>query len=124
SASASVPEPDAAGAATDPADPSGLPVPDLDDLRFQPLVDAAKRALPERVPEWTDHNVSDPGVTLIEACAERTDQLSYRIDRMTDRQRSAMFRLMGITPLPASPARTVVEFSREGALPSLAIPEG
>ncbi|MEU1815042.1 hypothetical protein ABZ543_07575 [Streptomyces roseifaciens] len=120
-ASASVPEPDSAGG---PADPSGVPVPDLDDLRFQPLVDAAKRALPERVPEWTDHNVSDPGVTLIEACAERADQLSYRIDRMTDRQRSALLRLMGIAPLPASPARTVVEFSREGALPSLVIPEG
>ncbi|MEH6374874.1 hypothetical protein V7793_11170 [Streptomyces sp. KLMMK] len=108
----------------DPADPSGVPVPDLDDLRFQPLVDAAKRALPERVPEWTDHNVSDPGVTLIEACAERADQLSYRIDRMTDRQRSALLRLMGITPLPASPARVVVEFLRGGALPSCVISEG
>ncbi|GGY02825.1 baseplate J/gp47 family protein [Streptomyces hiroshimensis] len=101
-----------------------VPVPDLDDLRFQPLVDAAKRALPERVPEWTDHNVSDPGVTLIEACAERADQLAYRIDRMTDRQCSALLRLMGITPLPASPARVVVEFSREGSFPSCVIPEG
>lgn len=91
---------------------SDLPVPDLDDLRFQPLVDAAKRALPQRVPEWTDHNVSDPGITLIEACAERTDQLLYRIDRMTARQRSALLRLMGITPLPASPARIVVVFTR------------
>ncbi|MFF4403218.1 hypothetical protein ACFY2W_26885 [Streptomyces sp. NPDC001262] len=91
---------------------SDLPVPDLDDLRFQPLVDAAKRALPQRVPEWTDHNVSDPGITLIEACAERTDQLLYRIDRMTARQRSALLRLMGITPLPASPARIVVAFTR------------
>ncbi|MGK5732751.1 hypothetical protein [Streptomyces sp. URMC 124] len=108
----------------DPADPSGVPVPDLDDLRFQPLVDAAKRALPERVPEWTDHNVSDPGITLIEACAERADQLSYRLDRMTGRQRSALLRLMGITPLPASPARVVVAFSRGGALPSLVIPAG
>ncbi|MEV0374867.1 hypothetical protein AB0I10_34675 [Streptomyces sp. NPDC050636] len=97
---------------TDPSNPSVLPVPDLDDLRFQPLVDAAKRALPQRVPEWTDHNVSDPGITLIEACAERTDQLLYRIDRMTARQRSALLRLMGITPLPASPARIVVAFTR------------
>ncbi|MEU7164050.1 hypothetical protein AB0A70_05295 [Streptomyces morookaense] len=91
---------------------SDLPVPDLDDLRFQPLVDAAKRALPQRVPEWTDHNVSDPGITLVEACAERTDQLLYRIGHMTARQRSALLRLMGITPLPASPARIVVVFTR------------
>ncbi|MFF4160043.1 hypothetical protein [Streptomyces sp. NPDC001678] len=91
---------------------SDLPVPDLDDLRFQPLVDAAKRALPQRAPEWTDHNVSDPGITLVEACAERTDQLLYRVNRMTDRQRSAVLRLMGITPLPASPARITVLFTR------------
>ncbi|WP_329144501.1 hypothetical protein OIU91_08880 [Streptomyces sp. NBC_01456] len=94
------------------SDASDVPVPDLDDLRFQPLVDAAKRALPQRVPEWTDHNVSDPGVTLIEACAERTDQLLYRINRMTERQRSALLRLMGIAPLPASPARITVLFAR------------
>ncbi|AZQ69907.1 hypothetical protein EKH77_00555 [Streptomyces luteoverticillatus] len=106
-------------------DPSGVPVPDLDDLRFQPLVDAAKRALPRRVPEWTDHNVSDPGITLIEACAERTDQLLYRVHRMTGRQRFALLRLMGITPLPASPTRIVVAFTRtDGSTGRREIPAG
>lgn len=109
----------------EPADASGVPVPDLDDLRFQPLVDAAKRALPQRAPEWTDHNVSDPGVTLIEACAERTDQLLYRVHRMTARQRAALLRLMGITPLPASPARITVLFARaDGTAGRRDIPEG
>ncbi|WUC82451.1 hypothetical protein OHS33_31315 [Streptomyces sp. NBC_00536] len=101
-----------------------LPVPDLDDLRFQPLVDAAKRALPTRAPEWTDHNVSDPGITLIEACAERVDQLLYRIGRMTDRQRSAVLRLMGIAPVPASPARILVGFRREATAGPCVIPTG
>ncbi|MGW7578585.1 hypothetical protein [Streptomyces sp. NPDC054765] len=103
-----------------------LPVPDLDDLRFQPLVDAAKRALPQRVPQWTDHNVSDPGVTLLEACAERVDQLLYRVGRMTARQRAALLRLMGIGPLPASPGRLLVAFSRTGtaAAGDLQIPAG
>ncbi len=110
---------------SDASDSSGVPVPDLDDLRFQPLVDAAKRALPQRAPEWTDHNVSDPGVTLIEACAERTDQLLYRVHRMTDRQRFALLRLMGITPLPASPARITVVLARtDGTTGRREIPEG
>jgi hypothetical protein len=43
-----------------------LPAPDLDDRRFQQLVDDAKRMVMARCPDWTDHNVSDPGVTLIE----------------------------------------------------------
>ncbi|MFD5513077.1 hypothetical protein ACFWIB_35730 [Streptomyces sp. NPDC127051] len=101
-----------------------LPVPDLDDVRFQPLVDAAKRALPQRAPEWTDHNVSDPGITLIEACAERVDQLLYRTDRMTHAQRSAVLRLMGIAPLPASPTRIVVGFRREVTAGPCVIPTG
>ncbi|MFI9306689.1 hypothetical protein [Streptomyces triculaminicus] len=110
---------------SDASDASGVPVPDLDDLRFQPLVDAAKRALPQRAPEWTDHNVSDPGVTLIEACAERTDQLLYRVHRMTARQRYALLRLMGVTPLPASPARIAVMFARaDGTTGRREIPEG
>src|SRR5204863_530627 len=45
-----------------------LPVPNLDDRRFQDLVDDAKRLVQQRCPEWTDHNVSDPGVTLRFRC--------------------------------------------------------
>ena len=59
-----------------------LPVPNLDDRRFQDLVDDAKRLVQQRCPEWTDHNVSDPGVTLIELFAWMTDQLVYRLNRV------------------------------------------
>ncbi len=38
-----------------------LPAPNLDDRRFQQLVDDAKRLVQRNCPEWTDHNVSDPG---------------------------------------------------------------
>ena len=51
-----------------------LPTPNLDDRRFQDLVDDAKRMVQRKWPEWsgwTDHNVSDPGVTLIETFAFR-----------------------------------------------------
>ena len=62
-----------------------LPAPNLDDRRFQDLVDDAKRLVQQRCPEWTDHNVSDPGVTLIEAFAWMADQLLYRLNRVPDR---------------------------------------
>ena len=52
-----------------------LPAPRLDDRSFQDLVDDAKRYVQARCPEWTDHNVSDPGVTLIETVASMTDQM-------------------------------------------------
>ena len=62
-----------------------LPAPNLDDRRFQDLVDDAKRMVQQRCPEWTDHNVSDPGVTLIETFAFMVDQLLYRLNRVPDR---------------------------------------
>jgi len=52
-----------------------LPDPQLDDRRFQDLVNEAKSLIPRYCPEWTDHNVSDPGVTLIELFAWMTDVL-------------------------------------------------
>ena len=62
-----------------------LPMPHLDDRRFQGLVDDAKRLIAARCPEWSDHNVSDPGVTLIEAFAFMTDELVYRLNRVPDK---------------------------------------
>ncbi|MFI5987635.1 hypothetical protein ACIBEA_43090 [Streptomyces sp. NPDC051555] len=51
---------------------------DIDSLRFQNLVDEAKRSLQQDQTTWTDHNVSDPGITLLESFAYLVDTLSYR----------------------------------------------
>ena len=38
-----------------------LPAVNLDDRTFQDIVDEAKRLIPRYTPEWTNHNLSDPG---------------------------------------------------------------
>ena len=92
-----------------------LPVPNLDDRRFQDLVDDAKRLVQQRCPEWTDHNVSDPGVTLIELFAWMTDQLLYRLNRVPDRHYVKFLELIGVTLFPPTAARTDVTFWLVGA---------
>lgn len=87
-----------------------LTVPNLDDRRFQDLVDDAKRLVQRRCPEWTDHNVSDPGVTLIEAFAHMTDQLLYRLNLVPDRLYVKFLDLIGLTLLPPTPATAPVTF--------------
>ena len=87
-----------------------LPAPNLDDRRFQQFVDDAKRYLQERAPEWTDHNVSDPGVTLIETIAYMADQLVYRLNRVPDKNYLAFLNLLGVTPFPPAAARAPVTF--------------
>src|SRR6185437_560980 len=81
-----------------------LPVPNLDDRRFQDLVDDAKRLVQLRCPEWTDHNVSDPGVTLIETFAFMTDQLLFRLNQVPDRLYVKFLELIGLRLIPATPA--------------------
>ncbi|MFJ4464754.1 putative baseplate assembly protein [Streptomyces sp. NPDC088928] len=87
-----------------------LPSPNLDDRRFQQLVDEAKRYVQQRSPEWTDHNVSDPGVTLIETFAYMVDQLLYRLNRVPDKNYAAFLDLLGVMLFPPTVARAEVDF--------------
>ncbi|WP_030871427.1 putative baseplate assembly protein [Streptomyces sp. NRRL S-37] len=87
-----------------------LPSPNLDDRRFQQLVDEAKRYVQQRAPEWTDHNVSDPGVTLIETFAYLVDQLLYRLNRVPDKNYTAFLDLLGIGLFPPTAASADVDF--------------
>jgi len=89
-----------------------LPAPNLDDRHFQDLVDDAKRLVQQRCPEWTDHNVSDPGVTLIEAFAQMVDQLIYRLNRVPDRNYIKFLELIGVELRPPAAARGRVTFWR------------
>lgn len=88
-----------------------LPAPNLDDLRFQrDLVDEARRRIVQYCPEWTDYNLSDPGITLIELFAWMTETMLYRLNRVPDKNYIKFMDLLGITLQPASPARTELTF--------------
>lgn len=87
-----------------------LPTPRLDDRSFQDLVDDAKRFIQERCPEWTDHNVSDPGITLVESFAWMTDLLLYRLNRVPDRVYIKFLELLGVQLYPPTAARVDVDF--------------
>jgi predicted phage baseplate assembly protein len=87
-----------------------LPAPNLDDRRFQELVDEAKRMVMQRCPEWTDHNVSDPGVTLIETFAYMTDLMLYRLNRVPERLYVKFLELIGLRLFPPTAARADVTF--------------
>ena len=87
-----------------------LPAPNLDDRRFQDLVDDAKRLVQQRTRRWTDHNVSDPGVTLIEAFAWITDQMLYRLNRVPDLNYIKFLDLIGVRLFPPTGATAPVTF--------------
>ena len=88
-----------------------LPTPNLDDLRFQSdLVDEARRRIIRYCPEWTDYNLSDPGITLIELFAWMTELLTYRLNRVPEKNYLKFLELLGVQLQPASSARVTLTF--------------
>jgi predicted phage baseplate assembly protein len=95
-----------------------LPEIQLDDRRFQDLVSEARMRIARTCPEWTEHNVSDPGVTLIELFAWMTEMTIYRLNRVPDKLHVALLDLLGIRLDGPSAARTGLRFRLAG--PALA----
>jgi predicted phage baseplate assembly protein len=89
---------------------SKLPDIQLDDRRFQDLVSEARLRINRSCPEWTEHNVSDPGITLIELFAWMTEMTIYRLNRVPDKLHVTLLELLGIQLDGPSAAHTDVRF--------------
>jgi len=95
-----------------------LTAPNLDDLRFQrDLVDEARKRIIHYCPEWTDYNLSDPGITLIELFAWMTELLAYRLNRVPEKNYIKFLEMIGMQCLPANSARTELTFWLSALLP-------
>src|SRR5215212_7122682 len=88
-----------------------LPAPQLDNRTFQDIVDECKRRIHRLCPEWTDHNVSDPGVALIELFAWMTEMTLYRMNQVPDRLYVKFLELFGIELYGSASASTDLLFT-------------
>jgi Baseplate J-like protein len=86
-----------------------LPIPTLDDLTWAELVEDARDHIPSVAPRWTDHNIHDPGITLLELLSAVTEQISFRIDQVPPSHRTAFLALLGVRPAAAEAATAVLE---------------
>ncbi len=87
-----------------------LQAPNLDDRLFQDIVDETKLLIPKYCPEWTNHNLSDPGVALIELFAWMSEMMLYRLNQVPDRFYTKFLELMGIAPFPPTAAQADLTF--------------
>ncbi len=102
-----------------------LPAPQLDDRKFQDIVTEARGLIPRYCPEWTDHNLSDPGITFIELFAWMTDMLLYRLNQVPEKNYIKFLELMGVKLKPPRPARADITFRLSAPQPkSVTIPRG
>ncbi|WP_287325457.1 hypothetical protein [Okeania sp. SIO1F9] len=71
-----------------------IELPNLDDRTYDDLVQEALSMIPTYAPEWTNHNPSDPGITLIELFAYLTEMLLYRQNRVTEKNMLKFVKLL------------------------------
>lgn len=71
-----------------------LPLPNLDDRRFDDLLEEARGLIPTLYPTWTDHNPTDPGIVLLELLAWLTEMVIYRVNRVPPASYITFLRLL------------------------------
>jgi hypothetical protein len=90
-----------------------LTIPNLDNRRYQDLVDEALARIPVYTPEWTNFNKSDPGVTLVEIFAFLTENLLYRSNQIPERNRKKFLKLLNVPLQPATAAQGLITINNE-----------
>ncbi|HEY5186813.1 MAG TPA: baseplate J/gp47 family protein [Actinomycetes bacterium] len=98
--------------------------PSLDGRTFDELLTDSRARIPRLAPPWTDHNASDPGITLVELLSWLVEQDLFRLDRLPEAEIRAFLRLVRSEPRPATVAWTVVTFGWSGAAPAPMLPTG
>jgi predicted phage baseplate assembly protein len=101
-----------------------LPPIQLDDRTFEQLAAELRRRIPAYTPEWTDHNESDPGITLIQLFAWLAEMIIWRLNQVPQKNYQAFLELVGITPNPPAPATVELTFNLSAKGLSQTIPAG
>ncbi|MEA2338346.1 MAG: hypothetical protein QOE82_2353 [Thermoanaerobaculia bacterium] len=101
-----------------------LDAPNLDDRRFADIVEEARALIPNYLPEWTDHNLSDPGITLVQLFAWLSEMILYRLNKVPELHYIKFLQLIGVERKAAAPTRAEITFNVDPALATVIVPRG
>jgi hypothetical protein len=102
-----------------------IPLPNLDDRAYADLVSEARALIPRYAPQWTDHNASDPGITLIELFAWLAEIINFRLNCIPEASEARFVELLGAVFQPASPVTVQLTVTATDlTVDSLVIPRG
>jgi hypothetical protein len=101
-----------------------VPLPNLDDRRWADLVEEGRALIPLYAPDWTDHNIHDPGITLMELLAWIAEMDIYQLNRIPDRHKRKFLALVGVVPEGPRAARTALSFTLASGAGSIHLPAG
>ena len=87
-----------------------LIAPQLDERTHADLLEEAVARIPSYVPEWTDWNRSDPGITLLSLQAWLTETLLFQLNRLPELNFIKFLQLLGVSQRVAEPANAELTF--------------
>src|SRR5688500_11984580 len=99
-----------------------VPLPNLDDRRWMDLVEEGRSLLPFYAPQWTDHNIHDPGITILELLAAIAEMDIYQLNRIPRERKFKFLALIGVHPRWSRPARAILSFVLEDSVDSILLP--
>jgi predicted phage baseplate assembly protein len=78
--------------------------PKIDDRSFEQIVSELRLRIPRYTKEWTNHNDSDPGMTLLQLFAWLSEQMQFRMNQVPRKNYIKFLKLLGEDLEPACPA--------------------
>lgn len=88
-----------------------IPSPNLDDRTHKDIIDEAIRLIPHYCPDWTNHNPTDPGITMIELFAWMVEMLIYRLNRVPEKTYLTLLDLVGLSYTDPQASRVLLSFT-------------
>jgi hypothetical protein len=76
-----------------------IPNPSIDDVTFEQLIEEAKKNISRFSKNWTNYNLADPGITILELFSWLTDMQIYSLNKITKKNYLKFLKLLGIKPL-------------------------
>jgi predicted phage baseplate assembly protein len=101
-----------------------LLLPNLDDRSWADLADEGRALIPVYGPEWTDHNASDPGITLVDLLAFVAEMNIFQLNQVSDRDRLKFLALVDVAPAPPAPSMAVLSVGAAPGAQPVMLPAG
>lgn len=79
-----------------------LPIPNLDNRRYNELIAVLRDRIPKINSAWTDFNPSDPGIAIVEMWCWLAEQILYRMNQITPRSNENFLKLILDPPEPVT----------------------
>ena len=95
-----------------------LPV--LDDQNYKKIFENAKKLIPNLYPKWTDENLHDPGITLLQLLSWLKEMQQFYIDQTSIEIERKLLKLVGVKPRQMGCAKaeiSILESSADRMLP-------